>query len=144
MNEIRRYEVRGTAAMASREELPERGAIIDYDIARRSYEARQRLARRQASSGKPAARGMQSRGTVSRMSALDAARASYTPGSSMFGTLGDIVRNIGFAISQHPFLEQLRHGSDAGFETGKATYRQVFTSATVCMAVSAAIMFVGI
>ena len=149
MNEIRRYEIQGTAAMACKEYQREESALIDYEVARRSYEARVRLAQRQAAERRSMSRHESRRqvplaGRYSRSMGLqDAVRHSYTPHQSVSRTISNMWEQAVHTVANHPFWYQLKKGTTEGRETGKATYKQVFTSATVCMALSAVMVFVG-
>ncbi|MDO4399583.1 MAG: hypothetical protein Q4D27_01385 [Coriobacteriia bacterium] len=149
MNEIRRYEIQGTAAMACKEYQRGESALIDYEVARRSYEARVRLAQRQAAGQRSMSRH-ESRQQVSHVNRRsghiglqDAVRRSYTPHQSVSRTVSNMWEQAVHTVANHPFWYQLKNGTTAGRETGKATYKQVFTSATVCMALSAVMVFVG-
>ena len=140
-----RYEVRGTMALAY-EDRREETNLIDYDIARRSYEARRRLAQRQqrAAAEKPVTHAHHNRQLSTRRPTLEETVASsYTPDRTTTQMLSDLVSRLGDAVSSHPFVDQLRYGSLRGVETGKATYKQVFSSATVCVVLSALMIFVG-
>jgi hypothetical protein len=140
MNENWRYEVYGTTALATREERHSSSTIIDYDIARRSYEARQRLAQRQAASH---ARNQQRIAPSRRSSLQRVVEDAYTPERGPVETLGDMCRQACNAIASHPFTTQLIHGSLRGRRVSASTYRDVLSTSVVCVALSSLMIFVG-
>ena len=145
MNGNYRYEVRGSQALACRYVDGEERNIIDYDVARRSYEARMRLEQRKRNAGAtvrshahPASEHAESRITLSGV-----ARSSYTPERTMLDVLADAAHAVACAIREHPFVDQLKHGSAAGKQMGEASYRQVFSTGAACMVLSTVLVFVG-
>ena len=145
MLENNRYGIQGTAALAYRDEHETRGAIIDYDVARRSYEARCRLAARQANLARKdqhISRGRPNRNTE-KAEFQRIVEDAYTPGRTASQALGDFAREAQRAIASHPFIDQLKYGSLKGAPIGNATYRQVFGTTAVCTVLSAITIFVG-
>ena len=145
MNENRRYEVRGSMALAAREERTGSHNVIDYDIARRSYEARQRLARRQANLHQAGYADPRQMGiaSTSRRSLQKMVEDSYTPQRNIFEVASDMGNQLRKAILSHPFVEQLKYGSLSGRPMQGATYRQVMSTTVVCVAISSVMVFVG-
>ena len=145
MNGNYRYEVRGSQALACRYIDGEERNIIDYDVARRSFEARMRLEqRRQRTDAATRSRTHAAHERAeSRITLSDVARSSYTPKRTMLDALADAAHNVACAIREHPFVDQLRHGSAAGKQMGETTYRQAFSTGAACMALSAVLVFVG-
>jgi len=146
MNENRRFETRGTAALACRVEGEGHANVIDYDIARRSYEARVRLAARQERRNLEVSQHSHRADSRSERNALrmqDVVESTYTPHMGMAESVGNALRNACHAIAAHPFVEQFRHGSLSGEELHGITYRQAIHSATACLALSMVMIFVG-
>ena len=146
MNGNHRYEVRGTEALACRYERGSSRNVIDYDIARRSYEARQRLARRQQRAQVPACPSQRKSERLARKQEYtfaDVVESEYTPGRTSVDAIGGILRQAKSSIVNHPFWWQLRDGTLKGIDTGKATYRQVLNTSTICLAVSMVLVFLG-
>lgn len=146
MNGNHRYEVRGTEALACRYERGSSRNVIDYDIARRSYEARQRLARRQQRSTVPACPSQRQSERLARKQDLtfaDVVESGYTHDRTTVDSVGDLLRHAKASVVNHPFWWQLRDGSLKGIDSGKVTYRQVFNTSTVCLALSMVIVFLG-
>jgi len=143
MNQNSCYEIRGTQALACQFDREREASIIDYDIARRSYEARKRLAQRQqrANSNASLQRRPAKREMAQRVTLQDLVEDSYTPNRTMIDTLGDIASKIAHAAATNPFAYQLKHGTLRGFETGKTDYRDVITSVTFCLSFTAVLTF---
>lgn len=146
MNGNHRYEVRGTGALACRIEQEGSRNLIDYDIARRSYEARQRLAHRQQRAQVPAhsaKREVLSHARKRDLTLADVVEQEYTPNRTMVDSVGEMLHHAKTAVANHPFSTQLRNGSLKGEFNGKMTYRQAFNTSTVCLALSALMIFLG-
>ena len=146
MNGNHRYEVRGTEALACWSEKGSSRNVIDYDIARRSYEARQRLARRQQHSQVPARPAHKQAERLARKQSLtfaDVVESEYTPGRTTVDSVGDLLHQAKSSLVNHPFWYQLRDGSLKGIDSGKTTYRQVFSASTVCLTLSMVMIFLG-
>ena len=143
MNQNRCYEIHGTQALACRFDREREADIIDYDIARRSYEARRRLAQRQQRAHAEASLRQRpaEREIARRVRLQDLVEDNYTPNRTMLDALGDTAGKVAEAISSNPFVYQLKHGTLRGFETGKTDYRNVITSVTLCLSFTAVISF---
>lgn len=145
MAENMRYEVRGTTALAA----PRRGGeenLIDYDIARRSYEARQRLAARQAharEAGNLVSRGKTGGHSSSRPTMQEVVWETATPGRMASSSLRETAQGARVALLTNPIWLDLLEGTARGQATGKATYRQVLHATTIGLAMCAAIVFLG-
>lgn len=145
MNQNRRYTVQGSIALAYCDERDGGQNIIDYDIARRSYEARCRLAARQAQIRQQSA-VQEKRIAVSsprRDSLQRIAEDSYTPGWSLIDACGHMVRSARETIGSHPFVDQLKHGSLRGRRADGETYHQVFSTTVACVVLSSVMVFIG-
>ena len=145
MNANIKYETRGTEALACRIGREREHNLIDYDIARRSYEARQRLAQRQQRAQNPV-RSAQNPRQVTRkrnLSLVDAVESTYTPNRSVIDNIGDMLFQVKSTIQSHPFWTQLKNGSLAGHDSGRLTYREVFNTTSACFALSALMVFLG-
>lgn len=145
MRENRQYEIQGTVALARREDWGSDRNVIDYDVARRSYEARQRLAARQAglSTNAHAFRKQQIAPSMREDRLQRIVEDAYTPNRSILDAVGDLGSKAYEAISSHPFAYQLRHGSLRGRPLKGATYRQVFSTTAFCAALSCLMVFLG-
>ena len=147
MMQNRRYEVRGSMALAYSDQQDEN--LIDYDIARRSFEARQRLALRQQRAAREAMtrtrphHDHQEIASRKRPTLEETMASSYTPGRTMSGAANELLTQLGTAISSHPFVYQLRYGSLRGEESGRMSYRHVVRGTTVYVAISAFMLFIG-
>ena len=145
MNGNCRYDVRGTEALACRFERKGERNLIDYDIARRSYEARQRLAKRQQRANapvQPSRRHMDQR-AHREVTLVDVVESAYTPNRHAIDSIADTLQQAKSAITSHPFWDQLRYGSLAGKDTGRMSYRQAFSTTTVCLTLSVLMVFLG-
>lgn len=145
MNGNYRYEVRGSQALACRYKVGEEDNLIDYDVARRSYEARIRLARRQQQAAEDFGGSAKDAGMYAkeRLSLTRVARVSYTPERTSVDAVAELAHKAAVAVSEHPFVDQLKHGSIEGRQMGNITYRQAFSTGAICMALSAVLIFVG-
>ena len=145
MNQNIRYETRGTIALACSHDAEREQNIIDYDLARRSYEARRRLAARQAKQRAQA--GIQDANlAVAPMRHRNLQRIveeSYTPSQDTVEGLGSLVRGACDAIASHPFVTQLKEGTLKGKPIPGLSYRQVFSSGVVTIMLSSVIIFLG-
>ena len=146
MVETRRYEVKGTAALACREEVRGEEGFIEYDAARRAFEARQRLEARRQRAGRTCTQDIQraSRARDKRLSLQDVVEDAYQPQSSTTSFLTYAYVSLRDAVLSHPFTHQLRYGTLAGKPAKHGTNRQIFGTTVASMAFTALIVFVSI
>lgn len=153
MGEKYLHEIEGTAALATHADARHQARVIDYDIARRSHEARQRLARRQAARNRAAGEGKRSVEAVSRaplaqpahqqMTLQKLVSESYEPNRTVAEFLADAFAKCADAIVSHPLWVQAKTGSLAGKDFGHLTDRQIVSATAVTTVVGAAMIFIG-